>query len=78
MVKKLFNQFIENFIDRPLKFNIFLHHNADPDAICSAYAFGELISQINPDVEYQQFLDTIAGSWQVAVSSYLVQFARAQ
>ena len=55
MVKSLFNHFIENFVDRPLKFNIFLHHNADPDAVCSAFAFGELLRKINPAMEYQLF-----------------------
>jgi nanoRNase/pAp phosphatase (c-di-AMP/oligoRNAs hydrolase) len=29
------------------------HHNADPDAICSAYAFGTLLKRSKPDVEVE-------------------------
>jgi phosphoesterase RecJ-like protein len=29
------------------------HHNADPDAICSAYAFGNLLKQIRPSLEVE-------------------------
>jgi phosphoesterase RecJ-like protein len=29
------------------------HHNADPDAICSAYAFKTLLKQVNPQLEVE-------------------------
>lgn len=29
------------------------HHNADPDAICSAYAFGSLLKQYKPNLEVE-------------------------
>jgi nanoRNase/pAp phosphatase (c-di-AMP/oligoRNAs hydrolase) len=29
------------------------HHNADPDAVCSAYAFAELLKNVNPNIEIE-------------------------
>ncbi len=29
------------------------HHNADPDAICSAYAFASLLKRLRPEIEYE-------------------------
>jgi len=29
------------------------HHNADPDAICSAYAFKSLLKHFNPNLEVE-------------------------
>jgi len=27
------------------------HHNADPDSVCAAYAFKELVAALDPEVE---------------------------
>jgi nanoRNase/pAp phosphatase (c-di-AMP/oligoRNAs hydrolase) len=37
-----------------VKFAVLLcHHNADPDAICSAYAFASLLRRLRPEIEYE-------------------------
>ncbi len=35
------------------KVSIICHHNADPDAICSAYAFSSLLKQTRPNIEVE-------------------------
>jgi nanoRNase/pAp phosphatase (c-di-AMP/oligoRNAs hydrolase) len=46
---------ITNLLDRlDAKFVVLLcHHNADPDAICSAYAFASLLKQVRPKIEVE-------------------------
>lgn len=38
---------------------IFLHHNADPDAVCSAESVGQLIRKINEKLEYKIYSDGV-------------------
>jgi len=44
---------ITPLLDKPdTKFIVLLcHHNADPDAMCSAYAFVDLLKQLRPEIE---------------------------
>ena len=41
---------------------LFCHHNADPDSVCSAYAFKELAKALNPTVEAKIILTGGASS----------------
>ncbi len=37
--------------------HVFLHHNADPDAVCAAEAIGHMSSLLNPQIEYKIYTD---------------------
>jgi nanoRNase/pAp phosphatase (c-di-AMP/oligoRNAs hydrolase) len=39
--------------------HIFLHHNADPDALCAAESIGELTKLIKPSISYKIYSDGI-------------------
>ena len=50
---------------------LFCHHNADPDAICSAYAFKELAKTLNPTTEAKIILTGGASSLSKRVTENL-------
>ena len=55
----MFNKFRDIIQDQNGKIGIFLHHNADPDAVCSAESVGQLVSNINAKLGYKIFSDGI-------------------
>jgi len=46
-IVKTMDEFNANFVV------LLCHHNADPDAICSAYAFASLLKQLRPKIEVE-------------------------
>lgn len=56
----LYDTFISYLEDlKPTHFLIFLHHNADPDAICAAKIFGYLFQSLDKNHNYSIYSDDI-------------------
>jgi nanoRNase/pAp phosphatase (c-di-AMP/oligoRNAs hydrolase) len=46
------------------------HHNADPDAVCSAYAFAGLLKNVNPNIE----IEIVASQGISRLTKHLLQY----
>ncbi|MCH8907070.1 MAG: DHH family phosphoesterase [Candidatus Heimdallarchaeota archaeon] len=62
-------------IGKPI-IHIFLHHNADPDALCSAYALKQLCLSINQSIEIKLFTDGLNVSSKRVVEEFNIQLEK--
>ena len=67
-----YRQYLENYTQD--KILVFLHNNADPDAVGAALAFIELSNTIRSDIDILVFADGVNQSSRNALSHYQINF----